>query len=332
MSDSPRKNLKGRYEKLVYYRYKDTGIKEEVSRLSNGKEQRYKRVVKEKIYFDEDEVRSFSLETLGTPLPRVHGQFIQIDNYFFDFWGYFLGCEATALFVHLIRHAINKDYCWPELSLIAFKMKKSLKAVRGYMDILEEYGFIYRFWVQNVNKNFAEESPIIKIRKTIPLLSEELIAQLPEKLRKEHDKYLADLMESYEIQIADEYPIDDTLHSFMEKGRVIHSKKLKEKIERLMGKSTQQHNIMDRLSSEDKQVWESVKKELRNQLSKPSFETWFEDTYAKFDGESKIIILTNEFSLNHISIYYNDLIKEILYKLYNRQFEVEYRMIEREQE
>lgn len=57
-------------------------------------------------------------------------------------------------------------------------MNVSRPTLRGYLDKLEEHGFLVRFWVQNPSKKNLDESAIYKIRRTIPFLSQELIEQL----------------------------------------------------------------------------------------------------------------------------------------------------------
>lgn len=320
-----KRNLKNGTGKLLYYRYKDSGLAEDVVRKTDGgKEQRYKIKVKERVYFDEEVVRKFSLERLRTPLPRVHGHFTSIDNYFFDYWGYFLGCEATALFAHLLRYTMSKDYCYPDMGLIALKMGKTVKTIRSYMDKLEEYGFIYRFWVQNPERNNVDEAPIIKVRKTIPLLSEDLIKKLPDRLREEHNKYLENLMESYDIQLKQEESVNKAYNNLMIHGKVIHSKNTAEKIRKLMGS-----NLDIRVSSKDQVMWNGVLNIMQERISKPSFDTWFTDTAAEFkDKDTMIVYTTNEFTKTHLEATFDTLLKDILKNLYGKEFNIEYKVIE----
>ncbi|MCI1696372.1 helix-turn-helix domain-containing protein [Aneurinibacillus aneurinilyticus] len=174
-----KKNLKGRKGDLFYYRWVKTGKKKPVQRIRRGKEEVYFQEILEKVYFQEKDVKAFSLEKYGQPLPRTHGNVTILDNYFLDYWGHFLGTGGTTAFAHLLRFCYgDKEYCYPELGLIEAKMNVSRPTLRGYLDKLEEHGFLVRFWVQNPSKKNLDESAIYKIRRTIPFLSQELIEQL----------------------------------------------------------------------------------------------------------------------------------------------------------
>lgn len=80
-----KKNLKGRKGDLFYYRWVKTGKKKPVQRMRRGKEEVYFQEILEKVYFEEKDVKAFSLEKYGQPLPRTHGNVTILDNYFLDY-------------------------------------------------------------------------------------------------------------------------------------------------------------------------------------------------------------------------------------------------------
>jgi len=76
---------------------------------------------------------------------------------------------CLPLYGHLKRYAYgSKDWAYPNIPLISAKMEKSRSAVLRYLDILEHYGFAYKFGVMNESRQNAEESPIFKRLSNIP--------------------------------------------------------------------------------------------------------------------------------------------------------------------
>jgi hypothetical protein len=307
-----KKNLKGKDEQLLYFRYVDTGKKEPVERIRRGKREIVLNKVLEKVYLTEEQVRDFSLEEYGQQLPRVgNGHFTMMDNYFIDYWGHFLGAGAVTAFMHLLRFTYgDKDYCFPSLSMIQQKMNVSKPTLNSYLETLEHYGFLVRFWVQNPEKKNLEETAIFKIRKIMPMLTQELLDQLPSKLRQEHDKYIASLKKSDEIKLHDKDDYSEVLDSLIKQGERKQRKTKKKLTEREKNELVKQA-LLNRISEEDKQLWKSVLDILETKVSKPTYDTWFAHTIALREG-SMITIHANEFVIEHLSERYESMILEVL--------------------
>ena len=310
MSDEHR-NLKGKDDKLMYFRYVDTGKTEPITRVRRGKQEIILNKVMQKSYLSEEQVRQFTLEEYGKPLPRVfNADFTMMDNYFIDYWGYFLGAGAVTAYMHLLRFSYGqKDYCFPSLSLIQQKMNISKPTLNGYLELLEQYGFLMRFWVQNASKRNLEESSIFKVRKTVPMLTHELLERLPERLRTDHDKYIANLKKSNEVTLHDRDDYSEVLDALLQQGEVKERKPRRQQ-NRTETVALTYQALLHKISDADKKMWGDVLNIVRTKVSKPTYDMWFSSTIGSKEG-SRLCIQGSEFVVQHIQTRYEELLLEI---------------------
>lgn len=303
-------NLIGTNEPLIYYRNEDRGDQELVTRKYQDKktgkiiEQTYLKSIPREITFTEQQVKNFTLEDKGTPIPRVHGNFTAVDNYFFDYWGYFLGSRATTAFMHLLRYCYGSDVCYPSIPLIAAKMNCTRQSLNTYFEILEKYGFIYRFWTRKPNDNNKNGTIIFKVRQTIPFLSEELIEQLPPILKKEHEKDVKRLSESYHIQLSEHVDYQEVYQEFLTYGKPQESK-LKKREHNKHSDYNQliklkRDMLLTSLSDEERLIHQKIIDILRSEMSKPSFEFWFEKCVIKPLEQYYILFVPDEITIQHL--------------------------------
>ncbi|MGR0121608.1 DnaA N-terminal domain-containing protein [Bacillus halotolerans] len=324
-------NLKGNTDELVYYRQLNTGNKIARKRIKKGKEEVYYVAETEEKIWTEEQIKNFSLDKFGTHIPYIEGHYTILNNYFFDFWGYFLGAEGIALYAHLTRYAYgSKDFCFPSLQTIAKKMDKTPVTVRGYLKLLERYGFIWKVNVRNKTKDNTEESPIFKIRRKVPLLSEELLngnpnieipndeeahvkkalkkekEGLPKVLKKEHDEFVKKMMdESETINIPEALQYDTMYEDILSKGEI--RKEIKKQIP---NPPTSFESIS--MTTEEEKVDSTLKSELQNRVSKPSFDTWFKNTKIKIENDNCLLLVPNEYAFDWIKQRYLETIKTVL--------------------
>lgn len=57
-------------------------------------------------------------------------------------------------------------------------------------------------------------------------------------------------------------------------------------------------------------LWSAVLEKISEKISKPSFETWFSDTYAEIDDDVMIVKAKNEFAADWLEERYKTLIFE----------------------
>lgn len=313
MSES--RNLKDGTAKLLYYRERPTGNRTPKNRTVRGKEQTYFEEELERLYFEEDVIRQLSLDKFSQNLPYRDGELTIIHNYIFDYWGYFLKAEGLALYGHLKRYCYgDKDYCWPNLDLIGQKMRMSRNTVKTYIDLLESYSFIIKFNVQNADKDNNNESPLFKIRKKVPLLSQELIEQLPRTLQEDHERYLQKLMATSENQIDLDPAIDYNAFRTNVEGQGKAHRKPKQlslfDAEQLT--ASNRKLLREEQTEDDRTRWSAVLDKIRERVAKNTFDTWFKDTFAIKRNGILTVFTPNGFVQDWLQERYVPLITDVL--------------------
>jgi hypothetical protein len=307
------KNLKGTHHKLQYYRYRPTGVEEYKLRTVRNAEQPYTKKELEKIYIAEEDVKRFSLDKHGQPIPYVDGHLTIISNYVYDYWGHFFSAEGVALYGHLKRYCYgDKDYCWPDLNLISQKMSKSRNTIKKILGNLERYGFVIVFNVQNADKNNMEESPLFKIRKKVPFLPQELYDNLPSELKLDHDRYMQSIVENFD-QILNLDPSIDYSEVFEEvinKGTVV--RKIKTPLELDKELNNKIKMLEKEITDHDRNVWKLVLAHFEKSLSKPSYDTWFKNTFCIKREQTYTVYGSSNFVSEWLENRYTHLITKAL--------------------
>ncbi|RHW36083.1 hypothetical protein D1B31_18570 [Neobacillus notoginsengisoli] len=341
--EEDRQNLKGGKDKLEYYRGIETGTLEPRLKLvkeeSNLKTLTYYYPEKDIIKYTEDEVRKFSLDSYGESIPYVDGELTIFNNYLFDFWGYFLNAEGLALFGHLKRFAYgNKDWCFPNFELISLKMDKSRPTVHNYMDILERYGFAYKFGVWNRSREGVEESPIFKVRKKVPLLSKKLIygdpdivipddapahirkalkkekEGLPKRLQQEHEKYVKRMINNNEtVKLEKDLDFEKIYLQWQQYGELIKASSKKK------SRLASEVLVEKEMDKDELALLEFIKEYISNKISKPSYDTWFSNILLKKENKDISILTPNEFAKDWLEERYVEMFETAL-KEYECQF------------
>jgi hypothetical protein len=306
------KNLKGTHHRLLYYR--NHYIEDEaVLRMVGDNEQTYMKKENERIYVPEEEVRRFSLDKHGQPIPYVDGHVTIISNYVYDYWGHFLSDSGVALYGHLKRYCYgDRDYCWPDLKLIGQKMNRSRNTLKKILGTLEKYGFVFMFYVQNADKNNMEESPLFKVRKKVPFLPQELYEQLPTELKLDHDRYMQQIVETFNQNLTLDTKLDynEIYEDVLQKGKVVRKQKSTLELEKEL---QIKRKIYEKEASEqDRNIWAAVLKNLEHKLSKPSFDTWFRGTFCIKRNHTYVICTPNTFVKEWVQSRYNDLVYRTL--------------------
>lgn len=307
-------------ERYIHYRLLFTGEHEIVpsKRIVNNEPSiinvRKPILEKQKISFED--IKELSLDDYGQDVRTCAEDFTLIHNYLFDYWGAIMGTDAVSIYQHLKRYCYGKrDYCFPDMEMIQLKMKKGSRntIIKG-MNVLEDYGFITKIYRKDKERNNADASPFFKIRKYVPLLSQDLINLLPEKLRNEHDKFMAQangIVLSEHVTSKAEY-----LEKLMSTAEVMKSKSQIDKEKALIRKGKVYEYIVSTLNDEQLEVWHSLLHDLSEILSKPSFETWFSKTIILYSDSTITVVCQNEFSRDWINERYKNIISDIVRNKY----------------
>ncbi|MGF2712312.1 helix-turn-helix domain-containing protein [Bacillus cereus] len=189
-------NLLGTEDELLYYRFITTEKIKKVERIRNGKFESFKKKSLERQYIAEYEVAAFKFETITDELilpfiDSVQKDKVGFNQYFVTCWRPIIGPRAFRLFIALAQrcHEVD-DFCFTTVNALAEELNSSVNTIQAQLEILEENGFVYRFWVSNKTQNWKNEGVLIKVRETLHYLSEKQVNQLPKFQRKKHDEYI----------------------------------------------------------------------------------------------------------------------------------------------
>ncbi|MDP4086575.1 MAG: DnaA N-terminal domain-containing protein [Bacillota bacterium] len=300
-------------DRYIHYRLVPTGEYEIIPTKRDGKVINIRKPILEKRKVSFEEIKALNLDDFGRDVRTCAEDFTFIHNYLYDYWGAIMGSDAISTYLHLKRYVYGKkDFCFPDMEIIQLKMKKGSKnTIIKAMNTLEEYGFITKILRIDKERHNADSSPFFKLRRYIPLLSEELINQLPEKLRNEHDKFIAS---TNGIILDESYDSEQIVNQLLEKSSSIKSKNKKERLDELKRQGKLYEFIVSTLSSEQHDNWFLILHELSSKISKPSFETWFSKTIILLDQELKNVkvITANSFNQDWIQERYKLLILQII--------------------
>ncbi|MGG3801233.1 DnaA N-terminal domain-containing protein [Metabacillus fastidiosus] len=355
--EGKKKNLKGTEDKLTYVRHVETGktFPRQRGKKGEGGEveiEVYHVPELEQRVFTEEEVKSFSLDRFGKSIPYVDGELTIMNNYLFDYWGYYLKAEGLALYAHLKRHAYGKkDWCFPSLDLIAYKMDKSPNTVRNYLEVLEHFGFVYRFMVYNADRDNSKEPSLYKLRKQVPLLTDKLIngdhelviddslpphmrqvlqkqkKGLPKALKDDHNKYVANMIENNEtIDILDSFTYEEIYAELLKRAKASKLESMELEIKKSEQISLKPHV---QLTKSDEIIWKAVLNQLEDKISKPSFETWFKNTYCMKDDKTYYIYTQDEFQRDRLESAYSSIIDDTLATHDEDYLQIKYMVIPR---
>ncbi|MEX3625208.1 DnaA N-terminal domain-containing protein [Viridibacillus arvi] len=298
-------------KRYAHYRNIKTGEHESQLVKSAKVGQRLKPIIKKvKVPFEEVKKLRLDSEMYGSVVPALDTEdFTIVSNYLVDFWGAIMGDSAISAYLHLKRHAYGKkDYCYIDIDLIALKMSRSRNTVKGYLDTLEQHGFIAVFLRKDVEDNNRDVSPLFKIRRYVPLITEEMYESLHPKLQKLHDEFMDELNGvGFNTKLL---KTDDVIDEIVNEGEVINNKEVREKIEQVIKEGQLEEYILQKLDLEQLDINDRFHDSISKKISKPSYETWFKKSIIVMEDEFNATILApNKFNKEWLDNHYGEMIK-----------------------
>lgn len=309
-------------ERYIHYRLVETGEFENVETKRGAGVLNVRKPILVKHVVSFEDVKKINLDDYGLDVRTHAGSFTQIHNYFLDFWGSILGSDAVALFMHLKRYCYGelKDFCFPNIELIQFKMKKGSKnTILKNLELLEKYGFIAKILRMDVERNNALSSSFIKIRRYIPVLSQELIDSLPNRLKQEHDEFIAN---ANGIILNEDFSVKEAVRDLIETAVVMKSKSQETKEKELKREGRLLEYTMSQLNDVEIEEWKLILDHIKDLLGKPSFDTWFSRTVLKVkqDSGEVVALCPNTFCSEWIRTRHADLIKQAASTVFQKDF------------
>ncbi|WP_145142270.1 DnaA N-terminal domain-containing protein [Paenibacillus sp. Y412MC10] len=297
-------------ESVTYFRYVATT--EKVSRTRKRDDQKIEDLVtvNKKIYYTPSEVAAFSLESFGKSLIARSGNKTIIENYILDFWQPILGFQATMVYINYHRMCIKNDMPFRSIDNMAETMGISRQTLSKYLDTLESYGFVMRFWAESKKKSGMNDATRVKVRASIPLLSEDLVAQLPDSIRESHNEFILKLSESYDIELEESLPDVSPVTTIENQGferkpsSTVIGSGIKEHIEK------KSEELKSSRTVEETRLWEESCSFIKTKITLPSFQTWFGETYLLIREGKIIIVATHDMVRDWLNRNYIDLIQD----------------------
>ncbi|MDY7043669.1 helix-turn-helix domain-containing protein [Virgibacillus sp. M23] len=297
--------------KYAHYRNVHTGEYENQYVKNSKTGSRLKPIVK-KIKVSFDEIKALNLDTYGDVVPLIDTEdFTIISNYLLDFWGAVIGSDAVNVYLHLKRYAYGKkDYCYPDIETIAMKMKKTKNTVKKYLDILEEYNFIAVFHRKDTTNNNKDVSPLFKIRRNIPMITQQMYNEFPYKLQRLHDNF----MRQFEgVKLATNMiKVENDIERILTNGEIINNKETRDKINKMIKEHEYSEVILSNLDKDEYQNSKYFNSIIYEKVSKPSYESFFKSNVYLYHSNNKVlqIILPNEFAKEGVRNNYIEHIKK----------------------
>jgi DNA-binding Lrp family transcriptional regulator len=289
--------------KMATNRYKTDGSKIEIT-------------LNQKEYYSQKDIAGFNLESYSKLIPDHDGYKVITSTYFVRFWGPVFdykpkpqtkpnekkkivrrsGGIIAYTYIILKSYCWGKDYCWISLQTLADNLTVSKNAVRGYLEQLEEEGFIIRFWRESdKNGNVEEESMLIKVRQTIPFLTKAKLDFLPDTLKKEHDDFLRYIRLESEKEFEDAY-------NYTEVYENLRNKKLEVKAPG--NGMTPYELLISKQSEKDKMTWNVMKERMKHYVKDDSIKQWFGDGIALLRDDTLIVYVGSEWKKENIENKY----------------------------
>ncbi|MEN0645520.1 helix-turn-helix domain-containing protein [Alkalicoccobacillus gibsonii] len=312
------RNLKDGTERLQYYRIENTGQYINQPYMVDGKECLRKNPVQKKVFFPEDVVKEFSLNVYGKNVEAdiLSGNFTQIPNYYIYFWQPFIKSQCLGLFLTLLSHCYQRDYCFPSLNTLAAYSGHSKNTIKKYLDVLEEYGLIFRFNVINPEDDrkhghHLEDTPLIKVRNKVPFISKELLNKLPKELQYQHEKFMQKYFQGYNlVELMDQLDSDSIYTELREQGMELNNgQQVFDNASKTKNRRTQ---ILKHFTPQQIEFDKILHEKYFSRLHKASFDTWIKSTLFKAEGNKLTVYSQNDFIQDRLKSEYMDIIENEL--------------------
>lgn len=322
-----------RSDEFIYFIEEPTGEFEQTGGKGGSKRNR---PIKRKIVIEYDKIDSLDLERRGEQVPFTHKHVVNTPQYMLFYWSPLIGSEPCWLYNQLLSYCReDRDFLWDKLEELALRVRMSRPTLNKYLDVLEEHNFIIKVHRLNTKDNNRQTSPIIKVRQSVPLLSKELYEQLPDSIKKQHDKF----MDRYGKNSSMEdslYDSNETLNELLVSGQVKVTQKMKRKVDGLIREEKAIDYISIKLELSEQMKIKEFHEFLtsdKNYLSKPAYDTFMQDSFIFYNKEKSCVDLVVKdftkkiFCENDIGKMYEDkfrLVAEKLYGIEGEEFEFYY--------
>ncbi|HHB2481290.1 TPA: hypothetical protein ACORDH_002729 [Bacillus cereus] len=283
-------------DEFRYFVNEHTGEFETVS-AKGETERSHPVMVKREISFED--IDRLDLDIRGESVPFSGKHVINLPRYMAYYWSPIIGDRACWLYVVLTTYCNRYDFLWTKLTELEYKLSKwSRPTLLKYLKVLEENNFIIIVHRFNKNKrNGREDSPIIKVRQTIPLLSEEQYNMLSESDKERHDDFIKQYCKSVSLDRFS-YDSEDTKSELMKDSKVIPTKKMKKKIDAILEEEKAVDLIKTKLSFDESAIKNDELHQAiidSGKFGKPTYDQAFSESISIYNEhtESVVMVISN---------------------------------------
>ncbi|QRV11459.1 helix-turn-helix domain-containing protein (plasmid) [Bacillus velezensis] len=245
------------------------------------------------------DIERLNLNKVGNEIPFSMNNVWNVERYMAYYWKQIIGAEAIFVYYQLWEYCDKDsgvDICFPKMTELAERCGISRGSLIDKIKRLEENNFLIQVHRLNKRHNNKEDSPIFKLRRTIPLLSKEQYKKLKPFARKKHDEYMEKFANSSHLEyfsLKGEEVLNDLIDNYGD--RIITKKTRKEIKETLLSAEAEEY-ILENLPDSLKNSM-MTSEEFSNFLmdgmvySKPTTEYLFKDTMVVYDEDIMTLYL-----------------------------------------
>lgn len=251
---------------------------------------------------DFDDLDSLYLSNAVPTIGKMMGtSYIQMPSYFLDYWCFVLSPLEQQVYLTLYKWSSESRFTNIPAKELARRMNRSENTILNALKTLEENFFILKFQRKTVavGKGNANNTGVyIRINDHIPILNQEQLKLLPEDIKKEHDRLLEEVNNVRYKE--DKYILAPTKRMFV-RNFILEKCKPEGRVEKDIAFIIKKHGIrpvVDNVFVVDYELDGFIKDELRNVLSKPSYDVFIENSVFILEnhGEFMTIICKDEFT------------------------------------
>ncbi len=241
-----------------------------------------------------EDILKINLNTMGVSIPFAGMNVWNIERYMAYYWSHIMDADCIFLYQYLWDYCKKEkgiDICYPKMSELSQRLGVSKPTLVTKMKMLEENNFIVKIRRLNTLRENREDSPIYKLRATIPLLSKDQYEKLPKLVKKYHDDYMENFASDSQLEWysnSGRETIDDIINKV---GDRIVTSKARQEIKKSIASAEAEQYILEHLPLQNKETMKTAEEFQKilidsKAFSKPSAEMFFQDTIAVYDRES----------------------------------------------
>ncbi|WP_144472987.1 helix-turn-helix domain-containing protein [Bacillus pumilus] len=237
-------------------------------------------------------IENLNLNKVGNEILYTNNVW-NLDRYLAYYWKQVMDAEAIFVWMHLWEYCdrdSNVDMCYPKMKELAERVGITKATLIKKIRLLEENNFLIQVHRLNKRNNNKEDSPIFKLRRTIPLLTREQYYKLTPLMQKKHDEYMNKFATDVQMDIFNHTTGSDIVDEMIDNvGDKIISKKTRKDITEMLKKEEEERYILENLPSNMKDTLKSFKEftdmlvEMKK-FSKPMAETYFKNCLVVYDN------------------------------------------------